>query len=243
MSSGEIKKIKLQGCSIPYVLERKNVKNINLRIRQNGNVYVSANSSIPEEEIETFIMKKSGFVLDALKQFEEQEQYRQGPKQYVSGEAFYILGRGLRLQVRMGEKTSIYSDGVFLYLFVKKPVNTVEKERIVTRYLDQQCRKVFGEILAETYPQFAKYGVAAPVLRIRNMETRWGSCLAKKGIITLNKRLLEAPRNCIEYVITHELCHFVHPDHSRAFYDLLTMFMPDWRERKKILDKNALYWE
>jgi predicted metal-dependent hydrolase len=74
------------------------------------------------------------------------------------------------------------------------------------------------------------------------METRWGSCLAHKGIITLNKRLLEAPRHCIEYVVMHELCHFLHPDHSKRFYAFLTTLMPDWRERKSILDQNATFW-
>ena len=81
-----------------------------------------------------------------------------------------------------------------------------------------------------------------PALRIRSMETRWGSCLAQKGIITLNKRLLEAPRHCIEYVVMHELCHFLHPDHSKRFYAFLTTLMPDWRERKSILDQNAAFW-
>lgn len=77
-----------------------------------------------------------------------------------------------------------------------------------------------------------------PKLRIRDMDTRWGSCLAKKGIITLNKRLLEAPRDCIEYVVTHEFCHFIHPNHSKRFYDFLTMLLPDWKARKKVLDQN-----
>lgn len=101
---------------------------------------------------------------------------------------------------------------------------------------------IFKEVLSEIYPVFQKYGVTVPTLRIRNMETRWGSCLAKKGIITLNKRLLEAPRNCIEYVVMHELCHFVHPNHSKQFYSFLAMLMPDWKERKTVLDKCAEYW-
>lgn len=57
-----------------------------------------------------------------------------------------------------------------------------------------------------------------------------------------SQRLLEAPRNCIEYVVMHELCHFIHPNHSKQFYGFLTMLMPDWKERKTILDKSATYW-
>ena len=87
-----------------------------------------------------------------------------------------------------------------------------------------------------------KYGIEKPTLRIRDMETRWGSCLAKKRIITLNKRLLESPRNCIEYVVMHELCHLIHPNHSKQFYSFLTMLMPDWKERKIYLDKSAEFW-
>ena len=94
----------------------------------------------------------------------------------------------------------------------------------------------------ELYPLFKKYGIEKPALRIRDMETRWGSCLAKKGIVTLNKRLLEAPRNCIEYVVMHELCHFMHPNHSKYFYAFLSMLMPDWKERKQFLDKTAAFW-
>ena len=66
--------------------------------------------------------------------------------------------------------------------------------------------------------------------------------MPRKGIITLNKRLLEAPRYCIEYVVMHEFCHFIHPDHSKHFYAFLTMLMPDWKERKRILDQSATFW-
>jgi len=57
-----------------------------------------------------------------------------------------------------------------------------------------------------------------------------------------DKRLLEAPRNCIEYVVLHEFCHFIHPNHSKQFYGFMTMLMPDWKDRKAALDKCAIYW-
>lgn len=114
--------------------------------------------------------------------------------------------------------------------------------KLVKFFLDQQCQAVFGEVMDELYPMFRKYGVKKPSLRIREMETRWGSCLVKKGIVTLNKRLLEAPRNCIEYVVMHELCHLIHPNHSKQFYSFLAMLMPDWKERKQFLDRTTTFW-
>ena len=228
-----------EGKQIPYELERKNVKYLNLHVRRDGTVYVSANRLVPVEQVDAFLESKIGFILNARKRFAEQAQYRPQPKQYVSGETFYIQGRGLRLQVVQAAKDQISSDGVHLYLQVRDPMDFEKKKRMVSRFIDQQCRQVFGEIVAEVYPIFQKYGVAMPTLRIRDMETRWGSCLAKKGVITLNKRLLEAPRHCIEYVVTHEFCHFIHPNHSKQYYAFLTMLMPDWRERKKVLDENT----
>lgn len=227
---------------ICYQLERKNVKNLNLRVRKDGSVFVSANEMVPCEEIDKFIHSKAAYILKAIDHFCEMEQYRPQPKQYVSGETFYIQGRGLRLQVSQAKKDTISSDGVYIFLEVKD-VNDIEKKhRIVTRFLDQECKTVFSEVMEDLYPLVKKYGIEKPTLRIRDMETRWGSCLMKKRIITLNKRLLEPPRNCIEYVVMHELCHLIHPNHSKKFYSFLTMLMPDWKERKVYLDKSAAYW-
>jgi hypothetical protein len=91
---------------------------------------------------------------------------------------------------------------------------------------------VFDELIKETYARFQKYGVPYPQLKIRNMTSRWGSCQPQKGIITLNRQLLKYPRECIEYVVVHEFTHFIHPNHSKQFWDFVTMMMPDWKERK-----------
>ena len=233
--------IQIEGSPLEYSLERKNVKNLNLHVRKDGSVYVSANAAVPEEKIDEFLISKGAFIRNAQNKFKEQEQYKPLPKQYESGETFYVQGRALRLKVTQVARDRIYSDGVYMFLDVKDQQDTTKKERMVKRFLDKQCKAVFGEIVEELYPVFQKYGVAPPVLRIRDMDTRWGSCLPGKGVITLNKRLLEAPRNCIEYVVMHEYCHFIHPNHSKHFYDFLAMLMPDWKERKKVLDATTLF--
>ena len=241
MESMLTRTIVAEGQEIQYHLERKPVKNLNLRIRKDGEVFVSASAAVPDSEVDNFVCRKAGYILEAINKFEELAQYKPQPKQYVSGETFYIQGRGLRLQLSQANKDSISSDGVYIYLAVKNIDDFEKKRRMLSRFIDQQCEAVFGEIISELYPMFRKYGVDTPILRIRDMETRWGSCLAKKGIITLNKRLIEAPRNCIEYVVMHELCHFIHPNHSKQFYSFLTMLMPDWKQRKTLLEKCAVF--
>ena len=238
----ELRTISFDGTEIIYLLKRKDVKNLNLRIRPDGSVHVSANPAVSADRVDEFVSSKSDYVLSAVKKFSDMERYRPQPKTYVSGETFNILGRGLRLAVTQGKRNEVTSDGVYLRLSVKNPDDYQMREHIVKRYLDKQCREVFREILETCYPVFRKYSVPMPSFRIRDMETRWGSCSSKRGVITLNKRLLVAPRHCIEYVVTHELCHLVHPNHSKRFYEFLTMLMPDWRERKKTLDLYAQFW-
>lgn len=240
METSSARIVVAEGREIHYCLERKNVKNLNLRIRKDGGVFVSANETVSCKEIDDFVCSKAYYIVEAIERFREMEQNRPQPKLYVSGETFCIQGRGLRLQVSQAKKDSVSSDGIYIYLEVKDVNDFEKKRRIVNRFLDQQCKAVFGEVLDELYPLFAKYGVDKPILRIRDMETRWGSCLTKKGIITLNKRLIEAPRNCIEYVVMHELCHIIHPNHSKNFYMFLATLMPDWKERKQYLEKTAI---
>ena len=242
MENSIMRSIVVDKGEINYCLERKTVKNLNLRIRKDGNVFVSANNDIPLEEIDEFVRSKSDYVLASVKKFEEMAQCRPQPKQYVSGESFYVQGRALRLKVSNADKDRVNTDGVYIFLEVKDPDDFDRKHKLISRFLNRQCKLVFDEVIDELYPAFKKYGVDKPMLKIRDMETRWGSCLAKKGIITLNKRLLEAPRNCIEYVVMHELCHFIQPNHSKHFYSFLTMLMPDWKERKALLEKTAAYW-
>ncbi len=110
------------------------------------------------------------------------------------------------------------------------------KKRTMAKWQKMQCEEVLLSVCQSVYPKFQKYGVVFPVLRFRNMVSRWGSCQPKRKVLTFNLSLLEVPLACIEYVAVHEFTHFLQPNHSRKFYQHLAMFMPDWQERKKILD-------
>lgn len=97
--------------------------------------------------------------------------------------------------------------------------------------------KLLAEAVRTLLPLWeARMGVQAGSLRFREMVSRWGSCQPVTGHITLNLRLGLVPPECMEYVLVHELCHLLHPDHSAAFHDELTCMMPDWEARKKRLN-------
>lgn len=229
--------ILLDGKEVQYHLERKKVKNINLRIKPNSSIYVSANNLISQEKIEKFLNEKSEFILKALEHYREIEKYAPKPKQYIDGEHFKICGHDLRLKVFKGAKNYVESDGVYIKLTVKD-INDFElKQKSMDKWIKEQCVSTISMVCEAVYPKFQKYGVVFPELKFRRMISRWGSCQPKRGTLTFNISLIEAPMACIEYVVVHEFTHFLQPNHSKKFYTQLTMFMPDWAERKKLLEK------
>lgn len=224
---------------ISYTLIRKKVKNINLRVRADGTVSVSAGQHIPQEHIEHFLSKKMEYIEKNLGLFQEQDFWNRSQKQYISGESIRILGKDIRLKVvgcATKHEQSVFSDGVYLYVNCIDTKNRQSKESLVEQFLANERGKEFKEIGDSVFQKLRKYGATMPEIRVAEMKSRWGSCLSKKGIITLNTLLLEVPRPCIEYVILHEMCHLIHPNHSPDFYNFLTMFMPDWKEQKRILE-------
>ena len=205
-----------QGREFTYTLERKKVKNMNLRIRRDGSIYVSANDFISDREVDRFVGDKAALIANAQDKFKKAARREQRPEQYISGEKITLLGQEYILQVLRADKESVSIEGGYIHMAVKDVNDLGRKSRLMARFIDGQCLAVFGEILG--------------------MKSRWGTCHVTKGIVTLNKRLIAAPRGAVEHVVLHELCHLIHPDHSRQFYDFLAAMMPDWKERKQLLN-------
>ena len=118
-------------------------------------------------------------------------------------------------------------------------------EELAQRLFDEWWRNTANDIfqieLEKLYQKiFKKYGLDQPHILVRKMKTLWGSCTPNKNKITLNEYLLKADIRCIQYVILHELTHLLYPNHSKEFYDFLTIHMPDWKERKKQLDNEVV---
>ena len=238
-----IKEIVLNEKTVLYDLQRKNVKNINLRIKADRTIVVSANHGISEQVIEDFILSKSDYILKALSHYEDLAKYAPKPKKYVDGETYRIFGHDRRLKVKCGKQNCVESDESFITLTVKDIDNFAIKKKTMDKWLNNLCKDAVQSLCEAVYPKFQKYGINYPTIRFRNMVSRWGSCQPKRYVLTFNYALVEAPLSCIEYVVVHEFSHFLQPNHSRKFYQQLAMFMPDWEERKKILEKGNAFVE
>lgn len=237
----ETRAIILDGTEIKYELTRKSVKNVNLRIDAAGKVKISASRRVPVDYIEGFMRQKQTLIVTAVRRAEQnrcqrEKEQPQTMRQYVDGEQLTLLGNKIEIKVMKSGVEHIDFDSGKLYLNVKNPQDTRHKELMYERWLKTYQAEVYGDVCRQVHGMFRPYGVEYPVIKIRRMTSRWGSCQPYKGVITLNSRLIETPLCCIEYVATHEFCHFIHPDHSKAFHALMTKLMPDWKQRRQLLN-------
>lgn len=227
--------IKLDEVTIAYEWLQKPVRNLNLRIRADGTVTVSSPETVELKEVEDFLRRRKVFVLNALKKSVVARKGCMRGKQFINGESYTLLGKALRLKLVRDVRAHVVSDGVYLYVYSPDVSDSIINGGIIEKYMEQKREQVYHEILENLYPSFRNYGIPMPELRIEAMPKRWGSCSASRGIIRLHNQLIEMPRPCVEYVVMHELCHLVYPDHSKEFYTLLTVKMPDWKQRQKML--------
>ena len=231
----EIRKVQGEKRVFQYVLTRKTVKNLNMRVNQSGEIHVSAHRFVPVKYIDNFVLSHEKTLIKALEKYEKIRHDEVQPLQYISGEKVKYLGEKLHLLVEAEPIEGVEKCGQFLFLRVRDTSDFVRKERVMKKWLQRMQREVFEEICEEVYPLFEPYGVRYPLIKIRSMKSRWGSCQPQKGIITLNAKMIAAPREAIEYVVLHEFAHFIHPNHSKDFYGFVEQMMPDWKMRKAML--------
>ena len=223
---------------IQYKLVVKNIKNINIRVNHCGNVLVSAPAKLPANMVADYVKSKAAWVYKNLEEFKRKESMTV-PKEYVSGESFLVFGKQYRLKVISCNINNIDIEGGYITLYTRNVDSVEKRESQYLRWLRGQAKVVFLNSFDKMYPLIEKYGYGRPELGIKDMRTRWGSCAPDKKRIWINLHLVKAPVYCIDYVLLHELCHLKYPNHSKDFYNFLTALMPDWKERKKILEDIA----
>ncbi|MEI6101220.1 MAG: SprT family zinc-dependent metalloprotease [Eubacteriales bacterium] len=221
---------------ISYSLIRKPVVNINIRVHADRSVMVSASPRVPVWVLDDYVLKKAEWILKCFEKY----QARDVPNrmEYADGEKIRILGREYQLHLVQAAKERVCVEDDKIYLLLKNIADPIKKKRIYEKWYAEQCSKMLRSIVDSCLPLFVNYRIPNPELKIRKMKTRWGSCSPAHKAITLNQLIFAAPRQCVEYVVVHELAHFVQANHSKAFYTVVRSVMPDYKERKKLLESS-----
>jgi predicted metal-dependent hydrolase len=224
------------------VFKRPARRTLGIEVHPNGRVFVLAPSGCDDSTIGEKVALRANWISRQLATFSRYER-NTAPRQYLSGESHRYLGRQYRLRI-VAHDPEANRDQVRLTrgeLRVIGPGDlspTRVKDLLQCWYLER-ARVVFDAILAEVFDTFARQGHDRPRIAVREMRSRWGS-LSPGGQMTLNSRLVQAPRPCVEYVIVHELCHLAHKNHSVRFFSTLGQVMPDWQVRKQRLEQALL---
>ncbi|ERJ12293.1 M48 family metallopeptidase [Haloplasma contractile] len=233
--------VRYSGHTIEFELHRKKVKHVNLNVKPDMTVIVSAGEEVPLEFITDFVKEKAQWILKQVNYFKEVQPENKTEKEYISGETFKYLGKQYRLKVKEtddSEEVKLYRG--YFHLYIKDKKYTKKKEALLDEWFRAKAKIKFNESLERVYPLVEKYQIQKPDIIIRTMKARWGSCLREKKTIQLNFDLIKAPKFCIDYVVLHELIHFIHKNHDKQFYQIQTVLMPDWKSRKAILDEEVV---
>jgi predicted metal-dependent hydrolase len=234
MKNIHICQITLDNTAILYTWEKKNIKNINLRIRPDETVYVSSPSNVSQPRIEIFLTMHKYFILRALCQIRQQKILHPAIS-LKSKDVIYILGKKIIIQVNRSQSNLISIENNVLQIETTRPDDWVYKRILYHKFLRQTAAQHLPAIIKQSLKLVHPYGIIPPQFRQRLMKSRWGSCIPYKQIITLNTYLAVMPNYCTEYVVLHELCHLLYPNHSSQFYGFVEKIMPDWQERKKTM--------
>ena len=204
---------------ITYTLVTKQVKNINMRISSKGEVVVSANPFVPMDKIDDFVSSKVSWIVKHQKSMQERSQ-----KSMIDDKHIVLFGNSLKIRKTTGKYNHVSYDKDTLYVQCKEQA---DPEKVIRQFLDKLCKDVFLDIATLTFRSLSDYHLEFPDVKIRDMKSRWGSCTPAKNSITLNRKLIHYPFEFIEYVVLHEFVHFIQPNHSKAFYNIIENYMPD----------------
>jgi hypothetical protein len=225
-------------------VHRKNIKNLHLGVYPpEGRVRVAAPLNIDDEAVRLFVISKLPWIHQQQKKFVVQP--RQSEREYVSGETHYFQGQPYLLHViyQDGKPQVIIRNKTHIDLYVRKESPFSTRQRIMTEWYRQQL-KILAEPMIEYWQK--QIGVNIDSWGIRIMRTKWGTCNIEDKRINLNLELAKKPKQCLEYIIVHELLHLIVRHHNDHFIGLIEKYLPNWqllRDELNALPLKHEHWE
>lgn len=219
---------------IPFNLIYAARKTLEIAVHPDCSVIAKAPVGTKIEEVKRRVIKRAGWIRRQLRYF-HQFNPRTPSRNFIGGETHLYLGRQYRLKIAIGASNDLKLSHGYFHVCIKQGLPTRTVRDLLEKWYLERAKEKFYESLHRCWPYFEKQSFQQPILSIKRLQRRWGS-MSMKGTLTLNVDLVRAPRECIDYVITHELCHLRHHDHGKDFYESMSRVMPDWERRKHKLE-------
>ena len=216
-------------------VERKPIKNMHLSVYPpDGRVHLSIPDYLTDGDARSYVISKWQWI--QKQQADIAEQARQTAREYVSGENHYFFGVRYRLRVIYvtSGANSIEARGNTMTMRVRKESSVERRAELMTEWYREQLKAYLGP-LVESWAQ--KLEEPDVTWQVKEMKTMWGSCGAKRRILLFNLELARVPKECIEYVVVHELTHLKVQNHSKVFEALMTQRLPGWRNLRHKLNE------
>ena len=217
--------------TIDYELQFSDRKTLGITVTPEMDVIVTAPIGTEIHKIQSRLIKRAPWIIRNISYFLSFHP-KTPQRKYISGETHLYLGRQYLVKLIFGQEESVKLRGRYLLVSTMKSTNA---KALLENWYHCQAKNKFHSIALPLIEKFKKYKVAPTSIELRSMPKRWGSCTSK-GKIILNPELIKAPKGSIEYVITHELCHLIHHDHTPKFFDLQSKEMKDWEKWKMKLE-------
>ena len=203
-------------------LRFKLVKNITLRIKETGDIFLTAPVGMSLSEVQQFLESREQWLRQKLQQvLQEKSQQKQEPK-YSMGElpfdGQYVWLWGKRLPANFllsGKKHGTYEVQADVVCFYYRSELSEKARCAFVEFFYKQEVSDRGEQLLQAWEK--KMGVRHTGLKVHRMKTRWGSCNVKTHHININLALYEKGPECLEYVVVHEMCHILEASHNKIF--------------------------
>jgi predicted metal-dependent hydrolase len=237
--STERHRIQVSGISVEIV--RKDIKNLHLGVYPpNGRVRVAAPRHLDDEALRLAVISRLGWIRRQQKRFARQD--RQSRREMVTGESHYVEGRRYRLDVveHDGPAGVRIRNNTALELRVRPGTDRDGREAALNRWHRNRLRDQIPDLIARWEPEI---GETVSHWGIKRMKTRWGSCNAEARRIWVNLELAKKPPGCLEYILVHEMVHFLERRHNDRFKSLMDRFMPHWRIHRDELNEFPLVHE
>lgn len=220
----------------PARLKRSDRRTLAISILPDGSLELIAPRGASTAAIQKKIEKRIRWIVKQRDAFRRMNAKRSEPR-FCNGATHRYIGRQYRLKVSKSEDASVLLRGAYLHVRTPQKSDDAVKKALSAWYR-VKAREQFQKRLVRWEEWCRNRKLPAPKLQIKLMQKRWGSAL-KNGTIILNPELIHAPSACVDYVITHEICHLRYPDHGPRFIRLLTQLLPEWRAIKQRLEELA----